>query len=50
MDNTVIIFISDNGKHWGEHRLESKSTAYEESVKVPFAKAIFGIGEALLIR
>ncbi len=37
MDNTVIIFISDNGKHWGEHRLESKSTAYEESVKVPFA-------------
>ena len=37
MDNTVIIFISDNGKHWGEHRLDSKSTAYEESVKVPFA-------------
>jgi len=37
MDNTVIIFLSDNGKHWGEHRLESKSTAYEESVKVPFA-------------
>ncbi len=37
MDNTVIIFISDNGKHWGEHRMESKSTAYEESIKVPFA-------------
>ncbi|KXK11547.1 MAG: Arylsulfatase [Chloroflexi bacterium OLB14] len=37
LDNTVIIFISDNGKHWGEHRLTSKSTAYEESVKVPFA-------------
>ena len=37
LDNTVIIFISDNGKHWGEHRLDSKSTAYEESVKVPFA-------------
>lgn len=37
LDNTVIIFISDNGKHWGEHRMESKSTAYEESVKVPFA-------------
>lgn len=36
-DNTVIIFISDNGKHWGEHRMDSKSTAYEESVKVPFA-------------
>lgn len=37
LENTVIIFISDNGKHWGEHRLDSKSTAYEESVKVPFA-------------
>lgn len=37
LDNTVIFFISDNGKHWGEHRLDSKSTAYEESVKVPFA-------------
>lgn len=37
MDNTVIIFISDNGHHWGEHRLDQKNTAYEESVKVPFA-------------
>ncbi len=37
LDNTVIIYLSDNGKHWGEHRLTSKNTAYEESVKVPFA-------------
>ncbi|MEW6406739.1 MAG: sulfatase-like hydrolase/transferase, partial [Chloroflexota bacterium] len=37
LDNTVVIFISDNGKHWGEHRMDTKSTAYEESVKVPFA-------------
>ncbi len=37
MDNTVVIFISDNGHHWGEHRLDQKNTAYEESVKVPFA-------------
>jgi len=37
LDNTVIFFISDNGKHWGEHRMDSKSTAYEESVRVPFA-------------
>ncbi len=37
LDNTVVIFISDNGKHWGEHRLDSKSSAYEEAVKAPFA-------------
>ena len=37
LDNTVVIFLSDNGKHWGEHRMDTKSTAYEESVKVPFA-------------
>ena len=37
LDNTVIIFISDNGLHWGEHRMDSKSTFYEESAHVPFA-------------
>jgi len=37
LDNTVVIFLSDNGKHWGEHRMNTKSTAYEEVVKVPFA-------------
>ena len=37
LDNTVIIFISDNGLHWGEHRMNNKSSAYEESIKVPFA-------------
>lgn len=36
LDNTVIIFISDNGLHWGEHRMDSKSTFYEESSHVPF--------------
>ncbi|WKZ35940.1 MAG: sulfatase [Anaerolineales bacterium] len=37
LDNTVIIFISDNGIHWGEHRLFSKSTIYDETNRVPFA-------------
>jgi arylsulfatase A-like enzyme len=37
LDNTVVIFLSDNGMHWGEHRMNVKSTAYEEVVKVPFA-------------
>ncbi len=35
-DNTVIIFTSDNGMSWGEHRLwESKNVAYEESIRLP---------------
>lgn len=36
LDNTVIIFLSDNGKFWGEHRISSKNSFYEEAVKVPF--------------
>ncbi len=37
LDNTVVIYISDNGKQWGEHRLRTKNTVYEEAVRVPFA-------------
>lgn len=37
LDNTVIIFLSDNGRHWGEHRQVAKNTVYEESTHVPFA-------------
>ncbi len=37
LDRTVILFLSDNGKLWGEHRLESKGAVYEESIRVPFA-------------
>ncbi len=37
MDNTMIIFLSDNGLQWGEHRLTTKNTLYEESVRIPFA-------------
>lgn len=36
-DNTVVMFISDNGFMWGEHRLMGKNYAYEESIRVPFA-------------
>lgn len=37
LENTVIIFLSDNGYHWGEHRIPyGKSSPYEEAVKVPF--------------
>jgi cysteine-rich repeat protein len=36
-DNTVIIFTSDNGSTWGEHRLysQAKECPYEECLRVP---------------
>jgi len=37
LDKTMIFYLSDNGKHYGEHRLTSKNTFYEEAVRVPFA-------------
>ncbi len=35
LDNTLIVFTSDNGMLWGEHRWTSKDVPYEESIKVP---------------
>lgn len=35
LDNTVVLFTSDNGYMFGEHRLKGKVMAYEESVRVP---------------
>jgi len=37
LDNTVIIFMADNGWFFGEHRKGDKRLAYEESIRVPFA-------------
>ena len=34
-ENTIVIFTSDNGYFWGEHRLGDKRAAYEESIRVP---------------
>ena len=34
-DNTVFIFLSDNGYHLGSHGLGNKITMHEESVSVP---------------
>ncbi|MCK6503163.1 sulfatase-like hydrolase/transferase [Myxococcota bacterium] len=35
IDDTVVIFTSDNGMSWGEHRLYNKGLPWEESVLVP---------------
>jgi N-acetylglucosamine-6-sulfatase len=34
-ENTVVIYASDNGYFWGEHRLVDKRWAYEESIRIP---------------
>ena len=36
LDNTVVIFLSDNGYFLGEHGLGDKRAAYEESLRIPF--------------
>ena len=36
LENTLIVFTSDNGMLWGEHRWWTKLVPYEESIHVPF--------------
>ena len=33
--NTLAIFVSDNGYAWGDHGLETKSSPYMEAVEIP---------------
>jgi arylsulfatase A-like enzyme len=35
-DNTVIVFLSDHGTHFGERQLTAKWTPFDPSLKVPF--------------
>ncbi|MEX0991170.1 MAG: sulfatase [Actinomycetota bacterium] len=35
LGNTMIVFTSDNGMLWGEHRWRGKLAPYEESIRVP---------------
>lgn len=35
LDQTLVIFTSDNGYFWGEHRLGDKRSAHEEGIRVP---------------
>jgi N-acetylglucosamine-6-sulfatase len=34
-NNTIILFLSDNGFLWGEHGLIDKRCSYEESIRIP---------------
>lgn len=36
-DDTIVIFISDNGYQYGEHRRTWKAAPFEESIHVPMA-------------
>jgi arylsulfatase A-like enzyme len=35
LSNTLAIFMSDNGYQWGEHGLDFKGYAYDDSVRIP---------------
>ena len=35
LSDTLIVFTSDNGISWGEHRWVKKEVPYEESIRVP---------------
>lgn len=49
-ENTLVIYMGDNGFSWGEHGLIDKRHFYEESVKVPLlvrCPEIMGGGETI---
>jgi len=43
-DNTVVLYMSDNGFEWGEHRWRSKIVPYNESIRIPMILATKGLG------
>jgi arylsulfatase A-like enzyme len=48
LDNVVILFTSDNGLMWGEHRLAGqKGCPYEECLRVPLVIRAAGIARAV---
>jgi arylsulfatase A-like enzyme len=34
-DDTIVVYFSDNGWQWGEHRFQAKNKPYEESIRAP---------------
>ena len=50
LDNTVIIFSSDNGYFHGEHRRGDKRLMYEESIRIPLLMRYPKMIEAKTVR
>ncbi|MDQ4082151.1 MAG: sulfatase [Actinomycetota bacterium] len=44
IDNTILVFTSDNGFSWGEHRHLGKHVPYEESIRVPLVMRFDALG------
>ena len=42
LDDTIVIFLTDNGYSFGEHRWETKSCAYDPCVRTPFLVRVPG--------
>lgn len=39
LNNTLLVFLSDNGLMWGEHRVQGKFVPYNGAARVPLAMA-----------
>ncbi|MBT3931678.1 MAG: sulfatase-like hydrolase/transferase [Rhodospirillaceae bacterium] len=52
LDNTLVIFLSDNGFFLGEHGLPGKWLAFEESIRIPLivkAPGVTGVSNELAL-
>jgi arylsulfatase A-like enzyme len=46
LSRAFLVFTSDNGMLWGEHRWDTKIVPYEESIRVPFVVRSAALGQA----
>ena len=51
LDNTYIVFTSDNGFHLGQHRLRNgKDTGFEEDIRVPLIVRGPGVPKGVVVK
>lgn len=48
LDSTLVIYTSDNGMLWGEHRLFDKGQPYEEALRMPLVIVAPGMSPAVV--